>query len=266
MAAGILPHSTNERDHAQVLLGAAYRIQGGKGYVERIASIHSKDVIIDLPPDIWLGNGVGVEHPGRQEQRSRLADMQHDAVMTTIADHMMDYVEDAKATIEALYDLDRSIGSEHPGQEPLGTLLVDPRPGIQLAMTTLVRLYETKRYASSKSKQRGHMDTDLLERTEEVDERIADALRDLTIGEARKDITEALRLEIGRLEFWTDQLFGHLGRPAVSVQLGEDGDFDESAVQKRYGVIAVNNPLLRARILRRMSLIELGGAVSTQED
>jgi hypothetical protein len=266
LEAGILPHSTHERDHARALLGAAYTIQGGKRYVERVANYNSKNVILGLPPEITLGAQLGYESSERKELRTRLASEQRDGVMMTIADHMMDYVEDANLTVEALYDLDESIGSSHPGQGSLGALLVDPRPEIHHAVATLARLYETKQYASSSLKQMGHMDTDLLGRTEEVDERIADALRDITIGETRKDITEALRLEIGRMDFWTDQLFGHPSRSSRRVPLGETGDFDEPAVQKRYGVIAINNPLLRDKVLRRMSLIELGGMVTTQED
>lgn len=265
--AGILPHSFSERDHAYTLLRPGYRIKGGKEYVENIARMNVGHIIMDVPPQNTLRSQLGFPDPQIEDERTRIRDSERAKVMTKIADHMMDYVEDAQATIEALYDLDKSIGDSHPGHELLGTLLVDPRPEIHHAIATLVRLYETKQYIAKGSTLEGRLDTDLVAmETEEAEQRIAEGIRDLTVGEARKELTEALRLEIGRKDFWTDQLLGHPSQPKRPVPLGIAGEYDEHAVQKRYGVVATDNPLLRGRILRRMSLIELGGAVSTVED
>lgn len=266
--AGILPHSTKERNHAYKLLGPAYRISGGKGYVENVSRLKNPHVIIDRPPQISQRAELGYADPIVEAERQRIAQEQRDKVMTKVADHMMDYVEDANETIDALYNLDLSIGDSYPGQAPLGVLLVDPRPEIRRAIATLARLHETKEYTKNESTQEGHIDTNLVKLTDETEQRIADATRDLTIGETRKAITEALRLEIGRMEFWTDQLFGHSSHPSRPIPLGDTEDYDEPAVavEKRHGVIAVDNPILRARVLWRMTLIELGGMVTTSED
>lgn len=259
--AGILPHSTNERDHARALLRSAYNIQGGKMYAERIASFHSQEPILDIPPDISLAGQLGFQNPHWESLRKQRIEEQRSGVMTTVADHMMDYVEDAKKNIDALKYLDISIEGLHKSQ-PLGVLLLDPRPEVQRAVATLTRLYETQEYATQAGAKKSRMNTDLIENvTNDVKERIKEATHELTIGEVKKEIEKALELEAGRLNFWSDQLVGHPDQRAKHAQPDEpdeSDEFDRPAIRRRYGVIEIDNTKLRDRVLKRMSAIAAG--------
>ena len=258
--AGILPHSTNERDHAYALLRPAYNIQGGKSYTERIANFHGNNVILGLPAEITLGAQLGYESEGRKALRKRLIQEQRDGVMRTVADHMMNYVEDAQKNIDALLHLD--VATEGFAKtQPLGPLLSgDTRPEIQRAVAVLTRLYETQEYATRPAAQKSRMNADLIKDMEKdaIQDRIKEATHDLGIGEVRKEIIEALELETGRLNFWTDQLIGHPDQPMERAQPDESDEFNRPAMRKRYGVVEIDNPQLRDRIFRRITAIASG--------
>jgi hypothetical protein len=258
--AGILPHSTNERDHAYALLGPVYNIQGGKMYAERIARMNVGHIIMDVPPQITHRAQLGLPDPELEARRTAIRDAERAKVMTTVADHMMNYVEDAQMNIDALLALD--VATEgFTKTQPLGPLLAgDTRPEIQRAVTVLTRLYETQEYATQPDAKKSRMNTDLIKdiAEEAVQDRIKEATHDLGIGEVRKEIMDAIELEIGRLNFWTDQLIGHPDQPREQAQADESDEFNRPAVRKRYGVVEIDNPTLRNRIFKRLAAIAAG--------
>ena len=255
---GVLPHSANERDHADALMNPAYRIAGGKGYAERIAMLRKRPVIIDNGPIVTLEasylNSVGKESDHTKDLRKRLEQEQHDGIVSTVADHMMGYVEDAAQVIDDVNYFEGAIESFHETQ-PLGPLVQDPRPEVQRALAALTRLYETQQYATQTEGQKSRMNADLNEVTDTISARIVEATHDLTIGEVRREITELLRLEYGRLEFWSDQLIGHPDRPAVG---SKDDEGHILAVRERHGVAETPNIVIRDTILKRMSEVAAG--------
>ncbi len=256
--AGILPHSTNERDHARALLSPAYNIQGGKLYAERIANFHSSNMILGLPAELTLGAQLGFESPSRKAERQRITQAKRDEVMSTVADHMMNYVEDAQKNIDALLYLDTAIEGLSRSQ-PLGVLLLDPKPEVQRAVATLTRLYETQEYATQDGARKSRMNTDLIENvTDAVRLCIKEATHELTIGEVKKEIFEALELETGRLNFWTDQLMGHPDQPAERAKPDESDEFNRPATRKRYGVVEVDSSAVRNKVFKRMTAIATG--------
>jgi hypothetical protein len=259
--AGILPHSTKERDHARELLKPAYNIQGGKLYVEGIARLNNPHVIIDSPPDISLRGQLSLPDHQKEQKRQEIAKEIQDAAVTKVADHMMDYVEDAKKTIDALTYLKDMIGSFD--EKLLFSLLV-PTPSLEArrSIATLTRMYETKEYVQQAGPTRTRMNNDLMvEGDDQVDERIKEATDDQTVGAIKIEIAEALALETGRLNFWSDQL---IGRRELSARSEQRDELDvltkpaRPAIRKRYGVIELDNPKLRTRVLKRMSSIAVG--------
>lgn len=246
---GVLPHSANERDHADALMNPAYRIAGGKGYAERKATLAKRPIIIDRGPIVTLEasylNSVGKESEHTKDLRKRLEQEQHDGVVSTVADHMMNYVEDAAQVIDDVNYFEGAIESFHETQ-PLGPLVQDPRPEVAHALAALTRLYETQVYATQNDAKRSVMNTDLNETTDAVKARIVEATHDLTIGEVRREIAELLRLEYGRLEFWFEQVLGRPGRPDV---------------HERHGIVETTNPEIRSSILHRMSKIAAAGLI-----
>ncbi|MDB5167115.1 MAG: hypothetical protein JWN26_260 [Candidatus Saccharibacteria bacterium] len=254
--AGILPHSTNERDHAYELLDPKYTTYGAKAYIEGIATMQATLAAAALPREIWPGASLGFKSEGRKVEEARLKDETRKEIQEVLVDHMMDYTEDAKLTIDSLYALDMELEDVDSAEKFEIPDELDLYPELQRAVAALVRLYETRQYIAEGEPRKTRMNTDLLDDgSSKVQKRMAIAMHDVTVGEARRDLTEALRLEIGRLELWLDQLFGHPGKSAQVVELGEEGSFDEPTTRRRYGAIAINDDIA-ARISSRINTFD----------
>lgn len=252
--AGLLPHTTNERDHVDALLNPAYKLAGGKGYAERIAVWRKRPVILDKGPVVTLQESAGFESQYIKDLRQRAEQEQHDGVVSTVADHMMNYVEDVAQVIDDVNYFEGVI--EHlDDSQPLGLLIQDPKPEVARALAALTRLYETQLYATQNESKRSRMNADLTETTNAITARIVEATHDLTVGEVRREITELLRLEYGRLEFWSDQLIGHPDRPAVG---SKDDEGHVPAMRERHGVAETDNFAIRDMILKRMAATVAG--------
>jgi hypothetical protein len=257
--AGLLPHSTNERDHAWELLQPAYNIQGARLYIEKVAAMHSQEPMIDRPPELTLAAQLGYKNPLVEHEREGIIRAQKQGVMLTITDHMMDYVEDASAMIDALRQLERAI-SQVDETLPIGKFLVDPKPEIHLAFALLTRMHETLEYATQTKAQKTQMNQPLendpsAENKDNIQQRIEEATHDLTIGEIRLEVAQALTLEKGRMTFWSDQLIGH---PDVTANA------DKAAVRKREGAVEAHS-FLKDRVYDRMSRIASEQFFRTQE-
>lgn len=251
--AGMLPHSTNERDHASAVLSA----NSGKAYVEEIARMQAIFAAAALPAEIWLGASLGFKSETRKIEEAQVKDKTRKETQEVVVDHFMDYAEDATLNIDSLYALDMELEDVDSAEKFEIPDSLDLYPGLQRAVAVLVRLYETKQYIAEGKPHENRMDTDLLDDSDiKVQKRIAAAMQDVTVGEVRQDLTEALRLEIGRFELWQDQLFGHPGKSAQIVELGEEGSFDEPAIRHRYGAIAINNDIA-ARISSRINTFDI---------
>jgi hypothetical protein len=254
--AGILPHSTNERDHAYELLDPKYATYGAKAYIEGIATMQAAFARAALPAEMTLGAQLGFESPGRKIERAQVEDESRKETQEILVDHMMDYVEDAKLTIDSLYALDMALDGVDSAEKFDIPDNLDLYPDLHRAAAALVRLYETRQYIAEGKPRKTRMNTDLLDDSDpKVQKRMVSAMNDVTVGEARRDLTEALRLEIGRLELWLDQLFGHPGRSAQVVELGEEGSFDEPAIRRRYGAVAISHDIA-ARINSRINTFD----------
>lgn len=255
--AGILPHSTHERDHAYELLEPKYTTQGAKSYIEGIGRMQAVVAGASLPRELLLGASLGFEGPGRKIERTQLEAKTRKETQEILVDHMVEYVEDAKLTVDSLYALDMELEDVESTDKFEIPDNLDLYPDLHRAVATLARLYETRQYIAGGEPRKTRMNTDLLDDTNtEVQKRMAEAMYEVTVGEARKDLTEALRLEIGRLEFWLDQLLGHEGKSAQVVELGEKGSFDEPTVRRRYGAVAINHDI-EARINSRMNTFDI---------
>jgi hypothetical protein len=254
--AGILPHSTNERDHAYKLLDPKYTTKGAKSYIEEIARMQAVLVGASLPRELLLGASHGFESPGRKIERTQLESKTRKETQEILVDHMVDYIEDAKLTVDSLYALDMELEDIDSAEKFEIPDNLDLYPDLQRAIAVLARLYETRQYIAGGEPRKTRMNTDLLDDTNtEVQKRMAEAMYEVTVGEARKDLTEALRLEIGRLEFWLDQLLGHEGKSAQIVELGEEGSFNELSVRRRYGAVAISH-VIDERINSRINTFD----------
>lgn len=238
---GILPHSASERDHATKLLNKEYDQVGGLRYVYEIAAFHNHPPHGTSEPALsapqLLAAQLGLDP--LENWRKNAIDFHRGEVRSTLADHMIDYVEDAQLTINAVNLLMTTL-QPVALERPVGQFLHDPIEETARALAALTRLYETKQYALSPTSQKSRINTDLLDTSVYgVKSRIKEATYDQTVGQTMVDAAELIDLEVGRLAFWLDQLVGH------PVQRMSDG---REFVARRLGVGDARDKELKVKV------------------
>lgn len=240
---GILPHSASERDHATKLLNKEYDQVGGLKYVYETAAFHNH------PPH---GNGepalsapqllvAQLGFDPLENWRKNAIDFHRGEVRSTLADHMIDYVEDAQLTINAVNHLTTTL-QPVTLERPIGQFLYDPTEETTRALAALTRLYETKQYALSSTSQKSRINTNLLDTSAYgVKSRLKEATYDQTVGQTMVDAAELIDLEVGRLAFWVDQLVGHPVQHTSDVR---------EFVARRLGVGDTRDKELQAKVWR----------------
>lgn len=249
--AGILVHNENERTDAYDLLQPLYARNGGLAFVERIALLNRKNYSSDELPSPSQSDLQSMQlgyDPFKEWKRQNIA--QHDErVMTTFIEHVIGYIYDAQANIDAARFVAKALRSFDDTQPIKEFGSTDPR--VRRALAGITRMRETEDYATTLPARRSDINVDLTDfKNEAIIQRIQDATGGRNVGEILQDLMELTAYETGRLEFWLDQTVGH---PELPAEPGME------AVKPRKGMVELTeHPNLQKKIWSELLAIATG--------
>jgi len=239
--AGMLVHSESERTDAYDLLQPVYARNGGLAFTERLAAFNRNTYSSDELPSPSQSDLQAIQlgfDPFKEWKRQNIA--QHDErVMTTFADHVIGYIGDAQANIDAARFVAKALRTFEYDQQIKEFGDSDMR--VRRALAGITRMRETEDYATTLPARMSDINVDLTDfENEQVRERIQNAIGGRNVGEILQDLMELTAYETGRLEFWIDQAIGH---PELPAEPGRE------AVKPRKGMVDLSeHPKLQKKI------------------
>jgi len=251
--AGMLVHSESERTDAYDLLQPVYARNGGMAFAERIALLNRDNYSSDELPSPSQSDLQKIQlgmDPFKEWKSQPFYRLQHDErTMTTFADHVIGYINDSQANIDAARFVAKALRTfeyDQPIKE-----FGDSDMRVRRALAGIARMRETEDYATTLPARRSDINVDLTDfENEQVRERIQNAIGGRNVGEILQDLMELTTYEIGRLEFWIDQAVGH---PELPAEPGRE------AVKPRKGMVDLpEHPKLQKKIWSELLAVATG--------